>query len=388
METNIAAKKKSSRLMARYGLTWGNTPPERASYAVYVLSRRRGEVTPLAGIPKTQEDVDAIPVDRRGLSFFTSMPAPDYDLVDIEIPVGSSTHTVFALPEEVEAMRDGKMPLVRCFAANGKVAPWYEWRDYHPYVHYFAAESDDWTWSGCRVVACWTPVESLRENIDSYYEAACDTASADDVRLDWMSTATGAIAGRVVRSGLIGSRKSWANGLLGIARRRRTLKPASTIHSVGKLVVDDFEGIRSELADILLRIETLSEAASRIYDQADDSSPLMCGSPGAYDEVGGQGALIGLRRQEVGLRRKLDRMIDWQLSEHLDLRCRLIKAVGVPWYPSGALQGAPRSGYFKTICKRTGLVPAVDKASLKATIIADPKLEYTFADDRPEFEDI
>ncbi|HEY3329130.1 MAG TPA: hypothetical protein VGK19_03840 [Capsulimonadaceae bacterium] len=174
MEADAEAKAREERRLKRYKLSFtDNDETENTSYALYVKSELRRKLS-YEGIPATQRDVDEIPVDHRRLSFFTSMPAPDDILIDIDIPIAGAYRTVHAFPDEVDLIDAGHPPTVRCFSLNGVVVPWYDLLEYNPYIHYFTAEREKWTWLGSNLVACWQPLTWLPENIDRYYEAEAD----------------------------------------------------------------------------------------------------------------------------------------------------------------------------------------------------------------------
>ena len=307
MRTKGSKKTEGARRMLRYDMSEPEDKPvEQTSYVLYIDNPFMRKLPP-DGIPTSQDEIDVIPVNRRGLSFFTSKPALDTALIAINIPVGNSVRVVHALPVEVEAIRAGKMPLVRCFVVNGKLIPWYEWGDYCPYLDYFAAEADDWIWFGSSVVACCLPVEALSVNIDRYLEAEASTLTfageqheehAGPWRRHRFGTAPAANVRQQSGGGLRrASRRSEEQSVLG------SKKPAS----------DALERIRCRLVYVVEQIESLD--------------PQLETERTHLDAV------------EARLRRKLDRLVIRQLASAPDELRHLAKAV----CPTGNLAGPLRS---------------------------------------------
>ena len=105
---------------------------------------RTGGLTPVEAVQNAQErdrmqaEINAIPEDQRGVSFFSGQPLPASELVPVTIVVQGQKRTVMASRAEAEAIARGETPQVRAFPdANGRYVPWYENRGYDPYRDYY-----------------------------------------------------------------------------------------------------------------------------------------------------------------------------------------------------------------------------------------------------------
>jgi len=105
--------------------------------------------------PASQAAVDEIETDERGVSFFTSRPFPNESLVQVKLKINGVSQIVWANPDEADAIKAGAVPLVRAFTLKRKTLPWYEWKGYYPYDHYWGAAKADWQWVGGKLTASW-----------------------------------------------------------------------------------------------------------------------------------------------------------------------------------------------------------------------------------------
>ncbi len=86
---------------------------------------------------RLQAEIEQIPPDQRGVSFFSGRPLPASELVPVTLVIGGQKRTVMASRDEAEAMRRGETPQVRAFEQDGRHVPWYENRGYDPYRDYY-----------------------------------------------------------------------------------------------------------------------------------------------------------------------------------------------------------------------------------------------------------
>lgn len=85
-----------------------------------------------------QEEIENIPADQRGVSFFSGQPLPSSELIPVTIVVQGQKRTVMASREESAAIARGETPQIRAFRDDsGNYSPWYERRDYDPYRDYY-----------------------------------------------------------------------------------------------------------------------------------------------------------------------------------------------------------------------------------------------------------
>jgi hypothetical protein len=112
-------------------------------------------------LPGTQQDVSAIPASQRGVSFFSSQPAPLGSLVPVTVTINGQSRQVLATPEEADELRQGRMPQVRSFQVNGQTVPWYGYQQYDPYRDYWGYQNSGWGGFGTGVAAGWIGAELL-----------------------------------------------------------------------------------------------------------------------------------------------------------------------------------------------------------------------------------
>lgn len=112
-------------------------------------------------LPDSQPAVQAIPQDQRGVSFFSSQPAPLGSLVPVTITINGQSRQVLATHEEADELRQGRMPQVRAFQQNGRWVPWYEYQGYDPYNDYWRYQNAGWGGFGSGAVAGFIGAELL-----------------------------------------------------------------------------------------------------------------------------------------------------------------------------------------------------------------------------------
>ena len=95
-------------------------------------------------LPQTPEEAAQIPQAQRGVSFFSSRPAPLSALVPVTVTIGGQSRQVLVTPDEAQQMRNGQMPSVRVFYDHGQPVPWYAYSGYDPYNSYWYAQSNMW----------------------------------------------------------------------------------------------------------------------------------------------------------------------------------------------------------------------------------------------------
>jgi len=110
-------------------------------------------------LPDSQQDVNAIPANQRGVSFFSSQPAPLGSLVPVTVTVNGQSRQVLATPEEADELRQGRMPQVRSFQVNGQTVPWYGYQQYDPYRDYWGYQNSGWGGFGGGLAAGWIGAE-------------------------------------------------------------------------------------------------------------------------------------------------------------------------------------------------------------------------------------
>lgn len=85
-----------------------------------------------------QREIESIPPEQRGVSFFSGRPMPADQLVPVTIVIQGQKRTVMATREEAEAIQRGETPPVRAFQdERGQYVPWYENQRYDPYRDYY-----------------------------------------------------------------------------------------------------------------------------------------------------------------------------------------------------------------------------------------------------------
>jgi len=112
-------------------------------------------------LPMDQSQVQQIPQNRRGVSFFSGRPAPVGALVPVTITVNGMERQVLVTPEEADELRAGRMPQVRSFQVGGRYVPWYAYDAYDPYRDYWAYENAGWGGFGNGLVAGFVAAEVL-----------------------------------------------------------------------------------------------------------------------------------------------------------------------------------------------------------------------------------
>ena len=112
-------------------------------------------------LPDTQPEVERIPSRERGVSFFSSRPAPLGSLVPVTLTVGGQTRQVLVTPDEADSLRQGRMPDVLAFQQGGRSVPWYEYNNYDPYRDYWHYENTGWGGLGTGLVAGFIGAELL-----------------------------------------------------------------------------------------------------------------------------------------------------------------------------------------------------------------------------------
>ncbi|MDQ2686622.1 MAG: tetratricopeptide repeat protein, partial [Armatimonadota bacterium] len=120
-------------------------------------------------LPESQPEVQAIPADQRGVSFFSSQPAPLGQLVPVTITVGGQSRQVLATPAEADELRQGRMPQVRAFNVGGREVPWYEYDGYDPYRDYWRYHNAGWGGFGSGVLAGYIGSELLGSLFAPHY---------------------------------------------------------------------------------------------------------------------------------------------------------------------------------------------------------------------------
>ncbi|HEY3328989.1 MAG TPA: tetratricopeptide repeat protein [Capsulimonadaceae bacterium] len=98
-----------------------------------------------ASLPADVEDLANIPENERGVSFFSSRPAPIDKLVPVTINVGGVDRQVLATPAEAAEIRRGQLPAVRSFEVGGRQVPWYMYDAYDPYRDYYSYQQNGWS---------------------------------------------------------------------------------------------------------------------------------------------------------------------------------------------------------------------------------------------------
>ncbi|MBC7807766.1 MAG: hypothetical protein H7145_16660 [Akkermansiaceae bacterium] len=87
---------------------------------------------------RLQREVESIPQNERGVSFFSGQPMPKSALVPVTMVIDGQKRTVMATREEAEQIKRGETPAVRAFDdGRGNYVPWYEHRGYDPYQSYY-----------------------------------------------------------------------------------------------------------------------------------------------------------------------------------------------------------------------------------------------------------
>ena len=111
------------------------------------------EDTMVDPLPETADEAAHIPANRRGVSFFSSQPAPISSLVPVTVQIGGQSRQVLVTHQEADELRAGRMPQMRVFYDNGNPIPWYQYNSYDPYRDYWYAESSMWNGLALGVIA-------------------------------------------------------------------------------------------------------------------------------------------------------------------------------------------------------------------------------------------
>lgn len=135
---------------------------------------------PVNHLPENQQEVDEIPTDEQGVSFFSSRPLPRWALEELTIVIGDCKQVVMATPQECRSYREGNPPKVQGFSASGKTYPWYEFRHYDPYRHYWIARDRNWNIFRGAASSALLSVEDLNPELPGYYEVDVDGVAAPE----------------------------------------------------------------------------------------------------------------------------------------------------------------------------------------------------------------
>jgi hypothetical protein len=112
-------------------------------------------------LPTSQADVNAIPQNQRGVSFFSGQPAPLGSLMPVTVTINGQSRQVLVTPEEADELRQGRMPQVRAFRQGNQWVPWYEYPAYDPYRDYWQYENSGWGGFGTGLVAGFIGAELI-----------------------------------------------------------------------------------------------------------------------------------------------------------------------------------------------------------------------------------
>ncbi|MBC8141475.1 MAG: hypothetical protein H7Y38_08550 [Armatimonadetes bacterium] len=100
--------------------------------------RRVEELRSQVDADRMQREVEAIPKNERGVSFFSGQPMPKSELVPVTMVIDGQKRTVMATRSEAAQIMRGETPAVRAFDdGRGNYVPWYESRGYDPYHSYY-----------------------------------------------------------------------------------------------------------------------------------------------------------------------------------------------------------------------------------------------------------
>jgi hypothetical protein len=141
---------------------------------------RAQQEAPVEQLPQTQKDVDAIPPENRGVSFFSSRPLPLDKLADVTVVVGKRKHLVMATPQEAEQVAAGQTPRIRAFTVDGHTIPWYIWETYDPYRDYWTAMKQEWRGFSDGAIACTMAAENCPSRLTGYFASEDDEDDQDD----------------------------------------------------------------------------------------------------------------------------------------------------------------------------------------------------------------
>jgi hypothetical protein len=85
-----------------------------------------------------------VPQEQRGVSFFSSQPAPVSQLQPVTLNIDGQQKTVMATPQEAAMIQRGQIPPVRSFNVGGQNVPWYAYQNYDPYDDYWTYQNNGW----------------------------------------------------------------------------------------------------------------------------------------------------------------------------------------------------------------------------------------------------
>jgi hypothetical protein len=120
-------------------------------------------------IPISQAEVDEIPEEELGMSFFTSRPMPQEALVEVTILIGGLARIIRSTKEESIECRINNTPKVRAFDIDGTLVPWYDIPTYDPYDHYWDMVNGRWLPDGDEVTATFIKAANLDPRMTGYY---------------------------------------------------------------------------------------------------------------------------------------------------------------------------------------------------------------------------
>lgn len=100
--------------------------------------RRLEELHSKSDADRLQAEIESIPQNERGVSFFSGQPLPRSALVPVSIVIVGQKRSVMATREEAAQIMRGETPAVRAFDdGRGQYIPWYEYQGYDPYRNYY-----------------------------------------------------------------------------------------------------------------------------------------------------------------------------------------------------------------------------------------------------------
>ncbi len=114
-------------------------------------------------LPATQQQVQSVAPEQRGVSFFSSRPAPIGGLVPVTLTVDGQSKTVMATPEEADMVRRGQIPAIRSFNVGGQPIPWYAYQSYDPYNDYWTYQNNGWRGVAGGAIAGFIGAELLND---------------------------------------------------------------------------------------------------------------------------------------------------------------------------------------------------------------------------------
>ncbi len=120
-------------------------------------------------LPSSPAEARQIPEQQRGVSFFSSQPAPLSGLVPVTLEINGQNRTVMATPEEADQIRMGRIPSVRAFNDNGRMVPWYNYQNYDPYRDYYQYQNQGWGGFGSGAVTGFIGAELLGSLFQPHY---------------------------------------------------------------------------------------------------------------------------------------------------------------------------------------------------------------------------